>query len=166
MRADEPSLTARAVALERARLPRPTVPTGDANAAVALGESLFAGDADRYAYAAPVGWVTARTEFFDRTVLDAIGQGIEQIMILGAGYDGRAMHFRTPGVRFFEVDHPATQADKLARLRQLLAGELVFSLPPRAALLRWLNAAGWQVDSVVDSRADGRVGRLLARAVR
>jgi methyltransferase (TIGR00027 family) len=35
---------------------------------------------------------------------------------LGAGYDGRALRFRAPGVQFFEVDHPATQLDKRQRL--------------------------------------------------
>jgi len=33
-------------------------------------------------------------------------------VILGAGYDDRALRFRSPGVRFFELDHPDTQADK------------------------------------------------------
>lgn len=37
-------------------------------------------------------------------------------MILGAGYDDRALRFRSPGVRYFELDHPATQVDKLRRL--------------------------------------------------
>ena len=37
----------------------------------------------------------------------------------GAGYDGRAFRYARPGVRWFEVDHPATQADKRARLARL-----------------------------------------------
>jgi O-methyltransferase involved in polyketide biosynthesis len=37
-------------------------------------------------------------------------------VVVGAGYDGRAIRFASPGVRFFEVDHPATQLDKRARL--------------------------------------------------
>jgi methyltransferase (TIGR00027 family) len=57
-----------------------------------------------------------RTQFFDNAVLDAISARIPQVVILGAGYDGRALRFRTPGVRFFEVDHPATQRDKRERL--------------------------------------------------
>lgn len=36
---------------------------------------------------------------------------------MAAGYDCRALRSRTPGVRFIELDHPATQADK----RRLLA---------------------------------------------
>jgi methyltransferase (TIGR00027 family) len=37
----------------------------------------------------------------------------------GAGYDGRALRYAKPGVRWFEVDHPATQGDKLERLARL-----------------------------------------------
>jgi methyltransferase (TIGR00027 family) len=63
--------------------------------------------------------MAARTAFFDQLILDAIEDGTTQIVIVGAGYDGRAVRFREPGVRFFEVDHPATQADKRRRLARL-----------------------------------------------
>jgi len=36
-------------------------------------------------------------------------------VVVGAGYDTRAWRLRRPGVACFEVDHPATQADKRAR---------------------------------------------------
>jgi methyltransferase (TIGR00027 family) len=61
----------------------------------------------------------ARTIFFDGHVVEAISAGVRQIVILGAGYDDRALRFRTPDVRFFEVDHPNTQQDKLKRLAKL-----------------------------------------------
>jgi methyltransferase (TIGR00027 family) len=63
--------------------------------------------------------MAVRTRFFDKAVVDAINSGIDQVVILGAGYDGRALRFRSPHVRFFEVDHPATQADKRALLDQI-----------------------------------------------
>jgi methyltransferase (TIGR00027 family) len=63
--------------------------------------------------------MAVRTRFFDNAVLDAINRGIQQVVILGAGYDGRALRFRSPHVRFFEVDHPATQADKRGLLDQV-----------------------------------------------
>src|SRR5262249_13684879 len=66
-----------------------------------------------------LAFLTARTEFIDAALLRAIDAGIRQVVILGAGYCGRAMRFRAPGVRFFEVDHPATQADKRSRLDRL-----------------------------------------------
>jgi len=57
-----------------------------------------------------------RTAFFDTETLSALREGIRQVVIVAAGYDGRALRFSAPGVRWFEVDHPSTQADKRARL--------------------------------------------------
>jgi methyltransferase (TIGR00027 family) len=45
-----------------------------------------------------------------------------QVVICGAGYDDRALRFRSPRTRFIELDHPATQADKADRLRAVGAG--------------------------------------------
>lgn len=53
-----------------------------------------------------------RTQWFDEVTLRAIAAGIRQVVIVAAGYDCRALRFRTDGVRFVELDHPATQADK------------------------------------------------------
>jgi methyltransferase (TIGR00027 family) len=53
-----------------------------------------------------------RTEWFDGVTLQALEAGIGQVVIVAAGYDCRALRFRTPGVRFIELDHPSTQADK------------------------------------------------------
>jgi methyltransferase (TIGR00027 family) len=66
--------------------------------------------------------LAARTRFFDEQVLAAISAGIPQVVIVGAGYDDRALRFRSPGVRFFELDHPGTQADKARRLRAMGTG--------------------------------------------
>jgi methyltransferase (TIGR00027 family) len=66
-----------------------------------------------------VRYIAARTRFFDQQTLDAIGRGVTQVVLVGAGYDGRALRFRSPGVRFFELDHPATQADKRALVERV-----------------------------------------------
>ncbi len=122
MRTDEPSRTARGVALIRSRLERLPWATGDPDADQRLTTDLL-GDwtgAEHMGRTSTrdvlLGWVETRTDFFDAAVVDALRAGVRQIVILGAGYDGRAMRYRTPGVTFFEVDHPATQADKRARL--------------------------------------------------
>jgi methyltransferase (TIGR00027 family) len=124
MRDDAPSLTARGVVLARSLLDRPTTPTGDseveAQLAARLGEGPQPADwvgrlADRSA-SQFLAFLRARTEFMDRAVVSAVDAGMRQVVILGAGYDCRAMRFRTPGVQFYEVDHPATQGDKRARL--------------------------------------------------
>jgi len=64
--------------------------------------------------------IALRTAAIDRAVRDAIAGGATQLVILGAGYDGRA--WRMPelaGVKVFEVDHPATQGDKRKHLAEL-----------------------------------------------
>jgi methyltransferase (TIGR00027 family) len=67
------------------------------------------------------GFHNARTKFFDGVFERVLAQGVEQVVILGAGNDSRP--YRMPalesGVRVFELDLPATQARKLRLLRQL-----------------------------------------------
>ncbi len=59
----------------------------------------------------------------DDSVIAAIASGVRQVVICGAGLDDRALRFRTAGIRFFEVDHPVTQADKAERLQAMGAGD-------------------------------------------
>lgn len=73
--------------------------------------------------------IALRTATIDTAVRDAIAASATQLVILGAGYDGRA--WRMPelaGVRVFEVDHPATQGDKRAHVSELPppAGSVTF----------------------------------------
>jgi methyltransferase (TIGR00027 family) len=115
MREDKPSVTARFVARTRATLDRPEVPTGDAPAELRLYESLGRTPLGR----GRSGWherMARRTAFFDRAALSALDRDVRQVVIVGAGYDGRPLRFASPGVTWFEVDHPATQRDKRARL--------------------------------------------------
>ena len=66
--------------------------------------------------------IALRTSAIDRAVRDAIAGGATQLVILGAGYDGRAWRMsELAGVNVFEVDHPATQTDKRARVAELPA---------------------------------------------
>jgi methyltransferase (TIGR00027 family) len=66
-------------------------------------------------------WVATRTAVIDQQVLarTRAPEPVRQVVLLGAGLDTRAARLATPGVRFFEVDHPASQADKLERLRRM-----------------------------------------------
>lgn len=106
-----PSRTSQAVALIRSGMVRPHTPGGDPDAQARLCAGLRT-----VTLPAMQPSLTARTRFFDGQVLDAISAGLSQVVMLGAGYDDRALRFRSPGVRFFELDHPATQADKASRL--------------------------------------------------
>ena len=61
-----------------------------------------------------------RTAAIDSAVRQTITSGVRQVVILGAGYDGRAWRLgELEGVKVFEVDHPATQAEKRARVTEL-----------------------------------------------
>jgi methyltransferase (TIGR00027 family) len=60
--------------------------------------------------------LAARVSWFDDQVAKALEAGIEQVAVIGAGYDSRAWRFRRAGVQFFELDHEATQRDKTRRV--------------------------------------------------
>jgi methyltransferase (TIGR00027 family) len=59
--------------------------------------------------------LAARVLWVDGQVAAALDAGIDQVVVVGAGYDSRAWRFRREGVRFFELDHGATQQDKVRR---------------------------------------------------
>lgn len=60
--------------------------------------------------------VSCRTKFIDDSIHTAIGKGVKQVVILGAGYDARALRLATKGVVFFEVDRPQIQLLKKERI--------------------------------------------------
>jgi methyltransferase (TIGR00027 family) len=115
-----PSATGWSVALTRAELDRPHSAQGDPDA-----QRRLCGD---IAWRPPA-WlqlsIAARTEFVDEQVTGVIAAGLRQIVTCGAGYDDRAVRFRTDGVRFFELDQLVTQADKAARLQAIGAADAV-----------------------------------------
>ena len=141
MEGDGPSMTARRVAAHRLGFTRVPAPYGDPAADEALAVDVTGGQQG------PEGrmkdYLAARTRFFDQAVVGALRRRVDQVVIGAAGYDGRALRYAKPGVRWFEVDHPATQQDKrerLARLR-LAAGQVRFvpadfTVDPIADLLR------------------------------
>ena len=112
-----PSTTARRVAAYRLGFTRVPAPYGEAAADDALAADVAAGQE------AGTGrmreHLDARTRFFDRAVVEAIDGGVRQVVLGAAGYDGRAFRYAKPGVRWFEVDRPATQRDKRERLDRL-----------------------------------------------
>jgi len=60
--------------------------------------------------------MAVRTMTIDGHVREAIDAGAKQLVILGAGLDGRAFRMaELGGVEVFEVDHPDTQAGKRER---------------------------------------------------
>jgi len=125
MFADRPSRTAQHNALFRAieqRLPQPLFADpwarrflrGRYRLAALLPAAALARAIDAH-WPGPRAAVCVRTRWIDDAISAAIARGLDQLVLLGAGFDARA--HRLPGierVRVFEVDHPATQAMKRA----------------------------------------------------
>ena len=91
-------------------------------------------------------FVLARHRFIDEALVSAVLRGeVQQVVLLGAGYDTRAYRFRSDleAVRIFEVDHPATGRRK----RRVLA-EHTSQLPDPENLTRV------EIDFRVDSLPD------------
>ena len=106
------------MALQRLTFERLAAPYGHPDADIALARDVASGSAvDGESQLS--SYLAARTLFFDRVIVRTLDAGVTQAAIIGAGYDGRAFRYAKPGVRWFEVDHPATQNDKRARLDRL-----------------------------------------------
>lgn len=64
------------------------------------------------------GEVLARSRYVEEALVPRLAAGLDQVVVLGAGFDTTALRHAQYDCRFFEVDHPATQADKRAILRR------------------------------------------------
>lgn len=104
------------------------------------------------------GWASflCRKRYIDDQLLTALPEGIEAVVILGAGYDTRA--YRMPelaGIRVCEVDLPAIIAAKAAALRRCFG-----AIPPHVTLLRM----DFETDDLarrLDEAGFGRTQRIL-----
>ena len=134
VRDDRPSFTAAAVAFGRAvglgpgrdRVARELL-TGpfalalDALDRLPLPARLLSG-VTRVATAGLVDHASLRMAAVDDAVREVLRDGIDQVVILGAGLDSRAYRMEELArATVFEVDHPATQAYKRARVASLEA---------------------------------------------
>ena len=77
------------------------------------------------------GEMLARARFCEDALQQAVEHGIHQYVIVGAGLDSFALRRRDLAgqLTVFELDHPASQAEKRARLERLseeIPGNLVF----------------------------------------
>jgi methyltransferase (TIGR00027 family) len=72
-----------------------------------------------------MGFLVVRERHIDEYLKSCLASGLEQLVILGAGYDARAYRFEglKQGVKVFEVDHPASQATKLEKLKQIFGSQ-------------------------------------------
>jgi methyltransferase (TIGR00027 family) len=63
-------------------------------------------------------FLVVRSRFAEEELQRAVARGVRQYVVLGAGFDTFALRnpYADEGLRVFELDHPATQKAKLARL--------------------------------------------------
>jgi methyltransferase (TIGR00027 family) len=117
--------------------------------------------------------MTTRSRYSEERLGEAVGRGVGQYVVLGAGLDSFA--YRSPvvrGLRVFEVDHPGTQGWKRERLAaaviptpsqvKFVAVDLrVDSLsdclieggfdPSRPAFVAWLGVTQYLTEQAIDA---------------
>lgn len=115
--------------------------------------------------------VVLRTMIIDVYVRTALEGGARQLVILGAGLDGRA--YRLPelaSVDVFEVDHPATQAFKRERVAKLSSSAKSIAFVSvdfeRETLLKKLADAGHRAGEPTVWLWEGVVMYLTRQAAR
>src|SRR5262249_61907105 len=97
--------------------------------------------------------VKTRTRYFDDMLEAQIAAGIRQVVILGAGLDTRAVRKQSAGVRYFEIDDPATiqlkrrcyNAARIDPSVALIPGNYV-----KDGLIELLVSNGFQFDAFTD----------------
>lgn len=92
-------------------------------------------------------YVIARTKYIDHVFSEAVDQGVEQVLIFGAGFDTRSIRLLQydSDVRVFEVDAEVTQRAKLRRF-----GEVGLPIPDNTNYI------------AVDFNRDDPMERLIA----
>jgi methyltransferase (TIGR00027 family) len=119
------SRTARRVAIRRAAhqlLDEPRVlddPLASRIIGVEAERELRSNPKEDHAFARAFrAFMAARSRFAEDELARAVGQGVTQYVVLGAGLDTFAYRNPHAGLRVFEVDHPDTQAWKRKQLRE------------------------------------------------
>jgi methyltransferase (TIGR00027 family) len=123
-----PSRTAQRVALRRAAhqvLDHPRVFEDPLAIAIAGGEAETLGAPEalptvEQPYSRSLrAFIAVRSRYAEDQLAAAVGRGVRQYVVLGAGLDTFAYRnpFQSAGLQVFEVDHPATQEWKRAQLR-------------------------------------------------
>jgi methyltransferase (TIGR00027 family) len=90
-------------------------------------------------------YVLYRCRHIDEYLHVRLESGVTQVAILGAGWDSRAYRgdLMDRGIRTFEVDHPATQAEKIRRVRRLFR-----TVPPHIVYVP-LDFLGGSLDALL-----------------
>jgi methyltransferase (TIGR00027 family) len=76
-------------------------------------------------------FVVLRVRYLDEVIATATENGVDQIVLLGAGFDATSLRQNITSTTFFEVDAPSTQADKRRVAERVL-------LPKAGAKVVWV----------------------------
>jgi methyltransferase (TIGR00027 family) len=116
--------------------------------------------------------VLLRTRYIDDFLAEQLVPEVQQLVILGAGFDSRAYRFRDRlhDVAVFEVDHPATSRSKISAVRRILgsAPSHVTYVPvdfDRESLATRLADAGYRSEQRTVFLWEGTTPYLTAEAV-
>jgi methyltransferase (TIGR00027 family) len=117
-------------------------------------------------------YVLARTKVMDAVFMEALEARVAQIVLLGAGFDTRALRFadRNQGTKVIELDAPTTQQPKIEILRRKevrLPQELIFAPIDfdKEDLFEVLSKAGYQAGQKSLFLWEGVTMYLSAQAV-
>ncbi|MCP4746203.1 MAG: class I SAM-dependent methyltransferase [Desulfobacteraceae bacterium] len=98
----------------------------------------------------------ARVRFIDDKLKESIKKGIDQVVILGAGYDTRAYRFKgLENKKVFELDHPATQKLKKEKVRR------IFGKLPANTVYVPINFEQTTIDSALSNHGYERGAKTL-----
>jgi len=100
-------------------------------------------------------FVVIRSRYAEDCLAQAIGSGFRQYVILGAGLDSWALRHAEPEITVFELDHPATQQWKAARIQARLG-----AAPAHLVLI----LIDFERETIADALAAATLGRPYDRA--
>jgi methyltransferase (TIGR00027 family) len=157
MRHWQPSRTAQGVAIRRAvhqLLDEPRV-FDDPLAVAIAGADLEPPANSAHPFSRALrAFVAVRSRYAEDQLAAAVERGVRQYVVLGAGLDTFAFRnpLRSSGLHVFEVDHPATQEWKRARLKEAniaVPDAMTFAAVDfeRQSLADQLHAAGFRRDA-------------------